>query len=93
MSLHVRRMVLTHVNDCDSGEGVLKDYIGHITLDELLLLREFDEIIVNWLPPFHGVTDIQLNIRYGAVDSECILSLQAHEITQFSEWMAEVVNR
>lgn len=58
MSLHVRRLVLTHANDCDSSEDILKDYIGHITLDELLLLREFDEITVNWLPPFHGVTDI-----------------------------------
>lgn len=71
----------------------MREYVGRITLDELLQITEFDEITLNWLAPFAECRDVQINVNYGVVTSEYVLELKPDEMTRFSEWVVKVVNR
>lgn len=70
----------------------MREYVGHITLDELLQMCGFDSITVNWLPAFGGVKDVHLSIQYGKITRECTLALKVDEISLFSQFIAEVIN-
>lgn len=71
----------------------MREYIGRITLDELLQITDFDSARINWLAPFAEGRDVSIEIDYGVVTSEYTLELRHDETMRFSEWLAGVVRR
>lgn len=70
-----------------------REYIGRITLDELLQITDFDSVRINWLAPFAEGRDVSIEIDYGVVTSEYTLGLRHDETIRFSEWLVEAANR